>query len=53
MPTGSTASLTVPVPNDPRIAGVHVFHQAAVVATGINPFNVVSSNGLDWRIDVQ
>jgi hypothetical protein len=52
-PTGTTASHSVPVPNDPRIAGVHVYHQSAVVAPGLNPFNVITSNGLDWKIDVQ
>ncbi len=40
------ASLSLPFPNDPKLAGIPLFFQAFVLAKGANPAGAVLSNGL-------
>ncbi len=44
--TNGTATLTLTLPNDPRIAGLPLFFQAFVVAPGANQAGALLTNGL-------
>jgi hypothetical protein len=45
--SGDTATLSLPVPNVASLAGVRLYHQAIAFAPGINPLNIIASNGLE------
>jgi hypothetical protein len=50
-PTGAgTAVYSLAIPNNTALVGVHVYLQAWAVAPGVNPAQIVVSNGLDWTI---
>ncbi|MGE0143638.1 MAG: hypothetical protein AB7I19_10960 [Planctomycetota bacterium] len=46
----STASFALSIPASPALVGAGVFLQSAVVAPGVNPASVLTSNGLRWDI---
>jgi hypothetical protein len=48
--SASTATFSVPVPSSSSLIGLHVFLQGWAFAPGVNPGQVVVSNGLDWGI---
>lgn len=48
---GLTMTVTFPLPNDPLIAGTQVFSQSAWLDPVVNPFGVLTSNGV--ALDVQ
>lgn len=52
-PSGGSASYPLPVPGDPAFTGVLIQSQAAAFASGVNPLGVLTSNGLELRLDVQ
>jgi hypothetical protein len=54
IPAGATSySFPFTVPNDPALAGKHIFAQSAVLGTGsVNLLDAISSNGIDLLIDV-
>jgi hypothetical protein len=43
-PSGTTATFSLPVPNQPALLGVTLFHQAAVFESGANAAGIVVSN---------
>lgn len=49
---GTTQAIPLPIPNDPSIAGAHVFGQSISTAPGTNALDVVTSNGVDMLIDI-
>ncbi len=49
-PTRSTAAVSLPLPNDPALAGVVLAAQAATITPGINQLGVVTSNGVSLRL---
>jgi hypothetical protein len=53
-PTAATgpasASFGLPLPFQFSLIDVHVYLQAWAVAPGMNPANIIVSNGLDWLI---
>lgn len=53
LPTGSTFTLPLQIPNAPAFAGQSLFSQAAIWATGFNSLGIISSNGGRWQLDVQ
>jgi hypothetical protein len=46
---GSTASASMFIPNNPALAGVHLYAQSATLTPGLNAFGLITSNGLDLR----
>jgi sugar lactone lactonase YvrE len=48
---GSTADFSLAIPNVPALAGRHFYLQGGAVAPGANPFGVILTNGMDWRLD--
>lgn len=46
----ATASFALSIPASPALIGASVFLQSAVVAPGVNPASVLTSNGLRWDI---
>jgi hypothetical protein len=46
IPTGSTASQPITVPNNPVLAGVVALSQSAALAIGANPLGLLASNGV-------
>ena len=49
---GSTASMPLSVPNNPALAGVHVYSQSMTFSSGFNTLGVVFSNGLNLGLDI-
>lgn len=47
IPSGTTATWTLPVPTGAVWAGRHMFAQAASLSTGVNALGALSSNGID------
>lgn len=47
---GTAATYSLPIPLWPGLLGVHVYLQGLAVAPGVNPANIIVSNGLDWQI---
>lgn len=43
-------SFSASIPNDPGMIGAWVFLQAYALAPGANALDIVSSNGVEWRI---
>jgi len=41
------------IPLQANLLGLHVYIQAYCVAPGANPSQIVTSNGIDWRIGNQ
>jgi hypothetical protein len=40
------ATLSLPIPNVASLTGTTLYHQAIAFAQGINPLNLIASNGL-------
>ena len=51
-PSGATDDFSLPIPNNPSLAGVSIYLQSAVVAAGANPLGLLTSNGMQWTVDV-
>lgn len=49
----STAQHTLAIPNNAALAGAHLYSQSIIVAPGTNALGIVTSNGLDFTINVQ
>ena len=50
-PTGTNAlHVSVPLPNDPGLAGVMLYSQAFTQALGSNALGLVAGDGLHWRL---
>ena len=49
---GGTGQRAFSFPNNPSLSGAHVYNQSAVMVLGINPFNIVTSNGLDLLVGI-
>ena len=50
-PTGSTFSQSFPMGNDPNFIGQSFYLQSFAVALGLNPLNLIASNGLEWTVE--
>jgi hypothetical protein len=50
LPTGSSETLSLAVPNLPGLNGSVLHFQTVQVAPGINPFGLITSNAVEWRI---
>jgi hypothetical protein len=48
-----TAQHSLAVPNNPSLAGQHLYTQSIVLVPGINALGVITSNGVDWKIDLR
>lgn len=48
--SANTARFDQPLPNNPAFVGRHFYLQAFAVAPGVNPGQIIASNGLDWNI---
>ena len=48
---GATSGLSIPIPNNPALVGLHIYLQAATVTPGFNPLGVLATNGVDVRVD--
>lgn len=48
--TATSATFSLPIPNDPGLVDLRVFLQGWALAPGANPGQVVVSNGVDWSI---
>ncbi len=51
--SGTTVNHSLAIPNVPALAGARLHQQSAIVAPGINPFGVVTSNGMTWTLGAQ
>jgi hypothetical protein len=43
-------NVSIAIPNDPLLVGLHFYTQAFCVASGQNALGVIVSNGVDWQI---
>ncbi|MBK8977413.1 MAG: hypothetical protein IPM29_15990 [Planctomycetes bacterium] len=50
--TQANATQSLPLPNVPGFAGIHVGLQAVLLNRGVNTLGVAASNGLRWILDV-
>jgi hypothetical protein len=50
--SGTSSSSSLGIPNNTGLAGLHVYSQTATFSAGFNPLGVVSSNGLQLKLDV-
>jgi len=48
--TASTRSFSVAIPSVVNFIGTHIYLQAYAFAPGVNPLQVVISNGIDWHL---
>jgi hypothetical protein len=48
--TPSTLSFSLAIPNVPSLLGVHVYIQAYAFAPGVNPLQIIISNGIEWLL---
>jgi hypothetical protein len=48
--TPSTLSFSLATPSVPSLMGMHLYMQAYVFAPGVNPLQLVISNGIDWLL---
>ncbi|MCA9677432.1 MAG: hypothetical protein KC464_20580, partial [Myxococcales bacterium] len=48
--TATTLTYGLALPDQPSLAGVHIFVQAYAFAPGANPAQIVMSNAIDWQI---
>jgi hypothetical protein len=46
--TPSTLAFSLAIPNQPTLLGFHLYMQAYAFAPGVNPLQIVISNGIDW-----
>jgi len=46
--TATTRSFSVAIPSTPNLIGTHLYMQAYAFAPGVNPLQVIISNGIDW-----
>lgn len=53
IPNNGIGSYVLSVPNDPTLAGTHIYMQASAMSVGVNPLGVLSSNGLDLMVGTQ
>jgi hypothetical protein len=47
---GGTGQRSFAFPNSPSLAGTILLNQSAVMVSGINAFNMATSNGLEFLI---
>ena len=47
---GASGSVPLGMPNIPAFAGMHVYAQSITFTSGVNAFNMLSSNGLDLHL---
>ena len=45
--------MPVSIPNNPALAGLHVYSQSLTFTAGYNPLGIVFSNGLNLGLDVR
>lgn len=50
--SGANPSWSFPVPNIASFTGLHVHGQAVTLSSGVNTLGILSSNGVDMRIDL-
>ena len=48
--TPSTLSFSLAIPNAPSLIGLHLYLQAYALAPGVNPLQIIISNGIDWSL---
>lgn len=48
--TSSTLLFSMGIPNQQSLLGAHVFLQAYCFAPGVNPLQLIASNGIDWTL---
>ena len=48
--TASTHSFSLVIPSVPSVIGIHLYMQAYAFAPGVNPMQIVISNGIDWLL---
>jgi len=48
--TPSTLSFSLAIPNLPTLLGFHLYLQAYAFAPGVNPLQIIISNGIDWLL---
>ena len=48
--TPSTSSFSLAIPSVPSLIGTHLYIQAYAFAPGVNPLQIVISNGIDWLL---
>ena len=53
LPSGSTGSVPIAIPNNAAYSGVHFFCQSAIFSTGVNALGVAASNGVDLGVGTQ
>lgn len=53
LPTGTTGSVGLSIPNRQSFAGQTIFSQSATFSPGVNPLGVLSSNGVSLLLDLQ
>ena len=46
--SASTCSFSLAIPGVPSLIGMHLYLQAYAIAPGVNPLQIVISNGIDW-----
>ena len=48
--TPTTLSFSLAIPSAPSLIGLHVYMQAYSFAPGVNPLQIIISNGIDWLL---
>ena len=48
--TPSTLSFSLAIPSLPSLIGLHLYLQAYAFAPGVNPLQIIISNGIDWLL---
>jgi len=48
--TPATLSYSLAIPNVSSLLGMHLYLQAYAYAPGVNPAQIIISNGIDWLI---
>jgi hypothetical protein len=48
-----TAQHSLRVPNNPSLAGAHLYSQSVVFAPGVNTLGAITSNAVDWLIETR
>lgn len=50
---GVTAGISLPLPSNPAFAGLHVSLQVATLTPGVNAAEILTSNGIDMKVDIE
>ncbi len=50
---GATQPWQLAIPNSPALSGSHVFAQGGLLQNGVNPFGLLTSNGVDLLLGTQ